>query len=176
MNKLGDDRRRVRRRTLPFLRSAVLELPEQSHIVVLANLSVEGAFLTTRVSVDLPSPASGQRMNLRIVAPRHSREVAIPCELVWRSDRFDASSGRPAGIAVRFLEIDPEMHHWIDEFALEGFRPSAAPTPVEHYEHRIIERPTVDVQELNRFGRDGWQLVTIVPSAAGFKMILVRKI
>ena len=57
---MNDDRRRVRRRTLPFLRSAVLELPEQSHIVVLADLSVEGAFLTTRVPVDLPSPAAGQ--------------------------------------------------------------------------------------------------------------------
>jgi hypothetical protein len=173
---VNDDRRRVRRRTLPFLRSAVLELPEQSHIVVLADLSVEGAFLTTRVPVDLPSPATGQTMRLRIVAPRHSREVSVPCELVWRSDRFDAASGRPAGIAVRFLELDPEMHHWIDEFALEGFRPSAVPTPAEHYEHRIIERAGVDEQELNRFGRDGWQLVTIVPSAVGFKLVLAKRI
>jgi hypothetical protein len=170
---VSEDRRRSRRRTLPFLRSAVLELGENTHIVILADLSVEGAFLTTHVPFDVPP---GQPMRLRIVAPRHSREVTVPCELVWRNDRFEAASGRPAGIAVRFRELDAEMHRWIEEFSLEGFRPSAAPTPLEHYEHRVLERATVDSEELNRFGRDGWQLVTMAPSANGFKLVLVRRI
>jgi hypothetical protein len=79
-------------------------------------------------------------------------------------------------MAVRFLELDAEMHRRVEEFATEGFRPSAAPTPVEHFEHRIIERATVDVTDLNRFGKDGWQLVTIVPSERGFKLILARRL
>jgi hypothetical protein len=172
---VSEERRRSRRRTLPFLRSAVLEFDDQAHIVILADISVEGAFLTTRAPFDIPPRTPS--LTLRIVAPRHSREVSVPCELVWRNERFDAASGRPSGMAVRFRELDPEMHRWIEEFSLEGFRPSAVPTPLEHYEHRIIERATVDVQELNRFGRDGWQLVALAPSAAaGFKLVLVKRI
>lgn len=173
---MSNERRRSRRRTLPFLRSAVLEIGEDSHIVVLVDLSVEGAFLTTRVAIDLAAASVDRPLRLRLVAPRRSREVAVPCALVWRNERFDAMTGRPSGIAVRFLELDSEMHRWIEEFALQGFRPSAAPTPTEHFEHRIIERTSVEVNDLNRFGRDGWQLVTIVPSAAGFKLVLVRRI
>jgi hypothetical protein len=170
---MSEERRRYRRRTLPFLRGAVLQVGTETHIVILADLSVEGAFITTRAPFEIPT---GQTLHLRIVAPRHSREVSIPCQLVWHNERFEAASGRPAGMAVRFQEVDPELYRWIEEFALEGFRPSAAPTPVEHYEHRIIERATVEVQELNRFGRDGWQLVTMFPTATGFKLVLVRRI
>jgi len=173
---MNAERRQSRRRTLPFLRSAVLELGPESHIVVLADLSVEGAFLTTRAPLHLPSPSAEQPMRLRIVAPRHSKEVTVPCELVWRNERFDATSGRPSGVAVRFLSLDTEMHRAIEEFSLEGFRPSAVPTPIEHYEHRVIERPAVDVLELNRFGRDGWQLVTILPAGSAYKLVLVRRI
>jgi hypothetical protein len=169
---LSEDRRRSRRRTLPFLRSAVLEWGEEAHIVILADISIEGAFLTTHLPI-APPP---EGLRLRIVAPRHSREVVVPCALVWSSGRFEAASGRPAGVAVRFEALDPEMHSWIEEFSLEGFRPSVVPTPAEHYEHRIIERASVDVLELNRFGRDGWQVVTMAPSANGFKVVLVRRI
>jgi hypothetical protein len=134
---------------------------------------VEGAFLTTQVPVQIPAE---EPLRLRIVAPRHSREVAVACRLVWRNERFEAATGRPSGVAVRFEGLDPEMHRWIEEFSLEGFRPTAVPTPAEHYEHRILERASVDVLELNRFGRDGWQLVTMAPSPGGFKLVLVRRI
>lgn len=170
-----NERRRARRRSLPFIRSAVLDVGTDSHIVVLNDLSTEGAFITTRVPFDIPKEVAGA-LRLRLVLPRDSRNVAVPCELVWRSDRYDAATGRPSGMAVRFLSTDPEMHRRIDEFATEGFRPSAAPTPIDHYEYRIIERPTVDVADLNRFGKDGWQLVTIVPAERGFKMILTRRL
>jgi hypothetical protein len=142
---------------------------------VLADLSTEGAFITTRVPFEIPAEAT-QSLQLRLVLPRDSRNVSVSCELVWRSDRYDAATGRPSGMAVRFLSMDPEMHRRIEEFSTEGFRPSAAPTPVEHYEHRIIERATVDVADLNRFGKDGWALVTIIPSAHGFKLILTRRL
>jgi hypothetical protein len=77
---------------------------------------------------------------------------------------------------VRFLEVGAEMQRSVEEFALEGFRPSAAPTPAEHYEHRIIERPTLDMIELNRFGRDGWQLVSVLEMKGGYKLVLVRRL
>ena len=126
-------------------------------------------------SVDVPKEVAGA-LRLRLVLPRDSRNVEVPCELVWRSDRYDAATGRPSGMAVRFLSTDPDMHRRIDEFATEGFRPSAAPTPIDHYEYRIIERATVDVADLNRFGKDGWRLVSIIPSAHGFKLILTRRL
>jgi hypothetical protein len=124
----------------------------------------------------LPELPPDVPLRLRMVVPRHSREVAVPCELVWRSSHFDVATGRPSGIAVRFLEIDPELQKCIEEFALEGFRPSAAPTPIEHFEYRILERTSVEMPDLNRFGRDGWRLVTIFPAASGFKLVLVRRI
>ena len=168
-----NERRRSRRRSLPFVRSAVLEVGSESHIVILADLSTDGAFLTTHIPFDV---GPGQPLRLRMVLPRDSRKAVLPCQLVWRSERYDAATGRPSGMAVRFLEVDADTHRRVDEFAVEGFRPSAAPTPADHYEHRIIERATVDILDLNRFGRDGWQLVTIVPSAHGFKLILVRRL
>ena len=173
---MNSERRRSRRRSLPFVRSAVLSFGTEAHIMLLTDLGSEGAFLTTRMPEGVPHPPANEKVKLRMVVPRNSREVQVPCEVVWRSDRFDATSGRPSGMAVRFLEIDADTQRLIDEFAQEGFRPSAAPTPAEHYEHRIIERPTVDASELNRFGRDGWRLVTLMPTAHGFKLVLVRRI
>ena len=169
-----NERRVARRRSLPFVRSAVLEVGSSSHIVILSDLSTEGAFITTRLPFDIPEPAPPMR--LRLVIPRDSRDATLPCELVWRNERFDATTGRPTGLALRFSSVDSETFRRVEEFAREGFRPSAAPTPVEHYEHRILERPTVDVTDLNRFGKDGWQLVTIMPAEHGFKLVLVRRI
>jgi len=168
-----NERRRSKRRSLPFIRSAVLEVGTEAHIVILTDISTEGAFLTTHAPFEVPKGAS---LRLRLVIPRDSRRALVPCELVWQSERFDAATGRPSGMAVRFLELGADLYRRVEEFAREGFRPSAAPTPVEHYEHRILERPTVDVVDLNRFGKDGWQLVTIVPAERGFKLILVRRL
>jgi hypothetical protein len=158
------------------VRSAVLEHQGRGHIVVLSDLSAEGAFLTTRAPLDLAEAQAGGELRLRLVVPRDSREVVVPCALVWQSRRYDAASGRPSGIAVRFLELPPEIERRVLEFAIEGFRPTAVPTPVDHYEHRVIEREVVDPDELNRFGQDGWQLVTALPAAVGYKLILSRRI
>lgn len=169
-----NERRHSRRRSLPFVRSAVLEVGDSSYIVILTDLSTEGAFVTTRLPFVVPDPPPPMR--LRLVIPRDSRDATLPCELVWRNERFDAATGRPTGLALRFLEVDAETFRRVENFAREGFRPSAAPRPAEHYEHRILDRPVVDVQDLNRFGKDGWQLVTIMPAEHGFKLVLVRRI
>ncbi len=165
------DRRRTRRRQLPFLRSAVLEVEGRSHIVAVADLGPDGAFLSTKVEV---RPET--EVQLRVVIPRDGREAVLPCRVVWRSDRFDAKSGRPAGVAVRFEELTEPASRRIQEFAAEGFLPDGEPSPPEHFEYRLIERKTVDVEELNRLGRDGWALATALPGESGFQLVFQRRL
>lgn len=165
------DRRRARRRRLPYVRSAVLEVDGRDHIVALVDLSPEGAFLSTRVAAD-----PEQKLRLRLVLPRDGREVVIACRLVWRSERFDAARGRPAGIAVAFVGLDAAVIRRVEEFAMEGFLPDPEPPPPSHYEYRSLDRPEVSVEELNHLGLDGWRLASVVPSPAGVRLILVRRL
>jgi hypothetical protein len=165
------DRRRSRRRSLPFVRSAVLEVDGQNHIVAVQDLGSDGAFLTTPLDV-----TPQQQLRLRIVLPRSGREAMMPCQLVWRSDRFDAATGRPAGIAVRFVGLDENGSQRASDFAAEGLIPAAAPSPPVHYEYRVIERPDLRVEELNQLGLDGWRLAAAVPSKPGLKLVLLRKL
>jgi PilZ domain-containing protein len=156
---------------MPFVRSAVLEVDGRSHIVALTDLSPEGAFLSTRLDL-----RPEQKLRLRLVLPRDSREVTIDCQLVWRSDRFDVSTGRPAGSAVRFDTLGPSIVRRVEEFALEGFRPSPAPAPAAHFEYRVLERPDLNAAELNELGLDGWQLASALRSPAGVRLILFRQL
>ncbi len=164
-----NERRRARRRSFPFVRSAVLEVAGRNHIVAVLDLGPDGAFLQTRTAVE-PT----QDLRLRIVLPRGGREVIIPCQLVWRSERFDAVTGRPAGLAVRFHGLEAAVIRRVEEFALEGFRPTPNPVPNVHYEYRLLDRPEVDVEELNHLGLDGWRLAAALPSPAGVRLILLR--
>jgi PilZ domain len=166
-----NDRRSGRRRSIPFVRSAVLEVGERNHIVALTDLGPQGAFLSTRLPLDPSVP-----LCLRLVLPRDGREVAIACQLVWRSERFDAATGRPAGIAVRFLGLDASVIRRVEEFAMEGFLPSSEPIPAEHFEYRVLERPTLSVEELNRQGLDGWELTAALPAAEGVRLIFLRRL
>lgn len=166
-----NERRRTRRRSLPFVRSAILEIGERSHIVAVTDLSPEGAFLATRVAVD-----AGQPLTLHVVVPRDGRVVALPCLLVRQSAGFDPASGRLAGVAVRFKGINAAAIHRIEEFAMEGFLPSPEPTPQEHLEYRLLDVPALDAAELNRLGLDGWQLVSALPSPKGVQLVLMRRL
>jgi hypothetical protein len=166
-----NDRRKARRRSIPFVRSAVLEVDGRNHIVAVTDLGPDGAFLSTHVAV-----TPEHHLQLRIILPRDGREVALPCQLVWGSDRFDAATGRPAGVAVRFQGLDGAVVRRVEEFAMEGFLPNPDPPPGEHYEYRVIELPDLDPEELNRLGRDGWSLATALPSAAGIRLVLSRRL
>ncbi len=165
------DRRKTRRRRLPFVRSAILECGERSHIVVVTDLSPEGAFLCTRLPIDAKQAAT-----LRFVVPRDGRIVALPCQVTRQSEKLDPAAGRPSGLAVRFKGLDAASVRRIEEFAMEGFLPSVEPTPQDHFEYRLLERFTVDVEELNSLGLDGWQLVAGLPSAKGVQLVLVRRL
>lgn len=165
------EKRRTRRRRLPFVRSALLEAEGRSHLVILTDLSPEGAFLATRVPVG-PTQAA----TLRLVVPRDGRILALPCQVVRQSDAFDPGTGLPAGMAVRFKGLDGAAIRRIEEFAMEGFLPSVEPTPQDHFEYRVLERPTLDVDELNRLGLDGWRLATVLSSGGGIQLVLMRRL
>jgi hypothetical protein len=167
------ERRRVRRRRIPFVRSAVLGVGERTHVVSLLDLGPEGAFLATRLEVP---DEEADRLVLRLVIPRQGTEETVPCSLVWRNESFDASSGRPAGIAVRFGPLEPDVLRRIEEFAADGFLPGTDPSPWEHLEYRVLERFRVDERELNTMGLDGWELCSTRNIPAGVQMVFLRRL
>ena len=166
-----NDRRSTRRRSLPFVRSAVLEAGGRTHVVVVTDLSADGAFLSTRIALD-PS----ESLRLRVILPRDGREVAIPCRLVWRSERFDPDTGRAAGIAVRFEALEEPARRLLDAYSREGPVPQPDPAPADRFEYRVLERPVLDVEELNRLGLDGWELAAGWPEGNGVRLVLLRRI
>ena len=165
------DRRKARRRRMPYVRGGVLEVGGRSHVVAVADLSPEGAFLQTKVDVK-----AGQAVKLRMVLPRDGHEVTLPCVVVRRSERFDPASGQPAGLAVRFQGLTAAAVRRVEEFALEGFLPSVEPTPHEHVEYKVLERAEIAEAELNQLGLDGWELTAALPAKAGVRLVLLRRL
>jgi len=167
----ASDRRRSRRRRMPFVRSAILEVGERSSLVIVSDLSPEGAFLATRVAMD-PSESAV----LKLVVPRDGRILSLPCHVLRQTKELDLASGTPSGMAVKFRGLDAAVVRRIEEFAMEGFLPSVDPTPQDHYEYRLLERFTIDETELNHLGLDGWRLAAALPSAKGVQLVLMRKL
>ncbi len=168
---MTDDRRKTRRRNVPFVRSAVLEVRGRNHIVAVQDLSADGAFLSTRLAMQ-----DGERVRLRTVLPRDGREVTIPCQVVWTSEKLDAPSGRPAGVAVRFVGLDPTIQRRLAEFSEEGFAPGPEPSPLQHFEYRVVDTKEINVDELNQLGLDGWHLASALPVPPGFRLIFLRRL
>lgn len=168
---MSDDRRKTRRRNIPFVRSAVLDVRGRNHIVAVQDLSADGAFLSTRLPMQ-----DGERARLRTVLPRDGREVTIPCQVVWTSERLDARSVRPAGVAVRFVGLDPTIQRRLAEFSEEGFAPGPDPSPLQHYEYRVVDAGEITTEELNQLGLDGWQLSAALPAGKRFQLIFLRRL
>jgi hypothetical protein len=166
-----NERRRVRRRTIPFLRGGVLHVGQTSHIVTIVDLSPEGAFLATRVDV----PAR-EEVRLTTVLPRSGSQVTLPCEVVWRNDRFDAETGRPAGMAVRFVGDTSAGQQPLEAFSTEGLYPLPVTAVRDRLEYRILDKPDLDAEELNQLGRDGWALASVLPAAGRLRLILSRRL
>jgi hypothetical protein len=162
-----NERRRVRRRSLPFVRSGVLEVNGRAHIVAVTDLSPEAAFLQTRIAV-----RAQDSLALRMILPRDGREVSLPCEFVRK---LDPKKGYISGIAVRFKGLDSTAIRRIEEFATEGFLPQPRPTAQEHFEYKITDRD-IDSDELNRLGLDGWRLAAVCPGEAGSRFVFMRRL
>jgi hypothetical protein len=99
----GAERRRAYRRKLPFGRGAVLVVGDRAHIVGLADVSVTGAYLTTRAPV-----SAGQTHVLKLLILPDRVEVALRAEIVRVAQSEHESPAHPRGVAVRFLDPDSE--------------------------------------------------------------------
>jgi hypothetical protein len=97
----GHERRRAYRRKLPFGRGAVLIVGDRAHIVGVADVSVTGAYLSTRAPVSV-----GDTHLLRLMLLPDTVEVELTAEIVRVAQAELESPGHPRGVAVRFLEPD----------------------------------------------------------------------
>jgi hypothetical protein len=105
------ERRRAFRRKLPFGRGAVLVVGERSHIVGLADVSVTGAYLTTRAPV-----AAGETHLLKILLLPSRVEIVLRAEIVRVSLAAHESPDHPRGVAVRFLDVDEASRGRLEAF------------------------------------------------------------
>jgi hypothetical protein len=97
----GSERRRAFRRKLPFGRGAVLVVGDRAHIVGVADVSVTGAYLTTRAPV-----SAGETHLLKLLLLPARVEVSLPAEVVRVSIAAHESADHPRGVAVRFVDVD----------------------------------------------------------------------
>lgn len=112
----GDaERRRALRRKLPFGRGAILEIGDRTHIVGLADVSVSGAYLTTRAPLSV-----GDEHVLRLLMVPERIEMALKAEVVRVAQADHESQDHPRGAAVRFLEVDSDTRERLQDFVARG--------------------------------------------------------
>jgi hypothetical protein len=111
----GNERRRAFRRRLPFGRGAVLMIGGRAHIVGLADVSVTGAYLTTRAPVSV-----GDAHLLRLLLLPDTVEVELPVEIVRVAQADVESPDHPRGVAVRFLELNEKAARQLRGFIARG--------------------------------------------------------
>ena len=107
----GSERRRAFRRKLPFGRGAVLLVGERAHIVGIADVSVTGAYLTTRAPV-----SAGETHVLKVLLLPARVEVALRVEIVRVSLADHESPDHPRGVAVRFVDLDETSRALLEAF------------------------------------------------------------
>ena len=107
----GPGRRKAFRRKLPFGRAAVLLVGERAHIVGIADLSVTGAYLTTRAPV-----SAGETHVLKVLLLPARVEVTLRAEIVRVSLADHESPDHPRGVAVRFVDLDETSGALLEAF------------------------------------------------------------
>jgi hypothetical protein len=166
-----NDRRMVRRRPINHVRSGVLLVGSRRHLVKVVDLSPEGAFIATRAEA-----APDAEMFLELLLPRRSRTVRLSCRLVWRSERFDAATGHPAGMAIRFENLDADTRRMVEEYAHAGFRLAELPPVTVRYSYMTLERSNIDNEELNQLGQEGWMLAAVHSLRRDVRLVFMRPI
>ncbi len=117
----GGERRRAFRRRLPFGRGAVLIVGDRSHIVGVADLSITGAYLTSRAPV-----AAGETHELRLLILPSRVAVALKVEIIRVAAAEHESPDHPRGVAVRFVDLDEEARRILAAFIAREPRPKAS--------------------------------------------------
>jgi len=112
-------RSRAFRRKLPFGRAALLVVGARTHIVGLADLSVTGAYLTTRAPV-----SKGETHLLRLLVLPARVEIALNAEVVRVSQVAGESGDHPRGVAVRFHDVEAGSRERLESFVLREARPA----------------------------------------------------
>jgi hypothetical protein len=107
----GAERRRAFRRKLPFGSGAVLLVGERAHIVGLADLSVSGAYLTTRAPV-----AKGEVHRLRLMLLPDRTPIDLGAEVVRVAQQQHESPNHPRGVAVCFVDLDEHAFRRLQTF------------------------------------------------------------
>jgi len=107
----GVESRRAFRRKLPFGRGAVLMVGERAHIVGLADVSVTGAYLSTRAPV-----SAGEAHVLKLLLLPARVEVSLRAEVVRTCLAEHESPDHPRGVAVRFLDLDEGSRELLRSF------------------------------------------------------------
>jgi PilZ domain len=107
----GADRRRAFRRKLPLGRGAVLLVGDRAHIVGVADVSVTGAYLTTRAPV-----AAGETHVLKLLVMPARVELVLRVEVVRVSLAAHESTAHPRGVAVHFVDVDEATRRHLDAF------------------------------------------------------------
>jgi hypothetical protein len=79
-------------------------------------------------------------------------------------------------VAVRFVGLDPTIQRRLAEFSEEGFAPGPDPSPLQHYEYRVVDAGEITTEELNQLGLDGWQLSAALPAGKRFQLIFLRRL
>ena len=119
----GNERRRALRRKLPFGRGAVLVVGERRHVVGVADVSVSGAYLTTRAPLE-----AGETHLLRLLLLPDTVEVELRAEVVRIAQAEHESSRHPRGVAVRFLAPHPQAVQKLEAFVAQRIPDRPAPT------------------------------------------------
>ena len=111
----GAVRRRPFRRKLPFGRGAVLLIGGRAHIVGLADLSVTGAYLSTRAPLVV-----GDTHQLRLMLLPDTVELELQAEIVRIAQAELESPDHPRGVAVRFVELNEKATAQLKSFIARG--------------------------------------------------------
>jgi hypothetical protein len=119
IDSTGAERRRAFRRRLPFGRGAVLVVGERAHIVAVADVSITGAYLTSRAPV-----AAGETHLLRLLLLPTRVELELPAEVVRVSLAEHESPDHPRGVAVRFRDLDERSRELLQSFVVRDPRRS----------------------------------------------------
>lgn len=105
------ERRRAYRRRMPFGRAAVLVVGGRDHIVGLADVSVTGAYLRTRLALDV-----GDEPLLKLLVLPQRVELRLRSRVVRVNQGPDESHHHTRGVAIHFLDPDDEVRARLQGF------------------------------------------------------------